>query len=70
MDRRDAVIEKYLSGGYCIRIAGNVLSGAACELETDTVHEALAFARNENCTRVYSYGNPDAYVTLQAEGTA
>ena len=51
MKRKDAKIVKYDAGGYLISIEDNL-----AELETDTLAEAMRFAHDENCTRVYSMG--------------
>lgn len=59
--RKDATLERYEAGGYCLRLPDG------SEYEADTQAEAFSFAREEGCTRIYSTAKPDLYVILTRE---
>lgn len=59
--RKDATITHYPQGGYLLTLPDG------SEYEADTVPEAMAFARSENVTRVYSAAKPGQFVQLTRE---
>ncbi len=61
MKRKNAIIEKYAAGGWCITLPDG------SQFEADTAGEAINFAYGEGATRVYSKGFYDKYILIGKE---